>query len=96
MKKFTSIFTAMFVISAFCFFCHDNSACEYSNNHYTREAIVIATEANDVIVKDEFGNIWAFNGDSYSIGDNVTLEMSSNGTIDIKDDTIENVSSSII
>lgn len=93
MKKFTFIFKAMLVISAFLTMAV--SACEYSNNLYAREAIVIAIEANDIIVKDELGNAWAFDGDSYSIGDNVTLEMSSNGTINIEDDTIENVSLSI-
>lgn len=65
----------------------------YIETHYTREAKVIELESDSVIVvEDATGNVWAFDGEGYAVGDEVAMKMHTNGTDSIiTDDVIENV-----
>ena len=61
-------------------------------NHYTREAEVIAIEGQTVVVVDETDNIWEFEGEGFVRGDIVKMKMFTNFTdSDIHDDEIINV-----
>ena len=69
------------------------SICGYIETHYNREGKVIQIEKNNlVIVKDNGGHIWAFEGTNFNIGDNVVMKMHNNYTDSvITDDIIVNV-----
>ena len=65
-----------------------------NNNNYTREGIVIETNASneEVIILDTTGNEWCFYGVGYEEGDTVTMTMDNNNTDNIiNDDIIKNV-----
>ena len=65
----------------------------YHETHYNREAIVISINSDSVItVKDNTNNVWKFVGDGYTVGDEVQMLMSTEGTESIiTDDKIINV-----
>ena len=65
-----------------------------NNNNYTREGIVIETNASneEVIILDTTGNEWCLYGVGYEEGDIVTMTMDNNNTDNIiNDDIIKNV-----
>ena len=65
-----------------------------NNNNYTREGIVIETNASneEVIILDTTGNEWCLYGVGYEEGDTVTMTMDNNNTDNIiNDDIIKNV-----
>lgn len=60
--------------------------------HYSRQAVITAVKGNEVVVLDNTDNVWAFKGDGYKVGDEVTLKMFTNYTDDnIYDDEIVSV-----
>ncbi len=64
----------------------------YLETHYTREATVINVEDELIIVEDEQGFIWDFEGTGFTTGDKVKMTMDNNLTdTNIEDDIIENV-----
>ena len=66
-------------------------AIDYIETHYNRVAIVTQCKGDDVIVEDSQGNIFAFGGDGFKVGDEVVLKMYTNHTDNtIKDDEILN------
>ena len=65
-----------------------------NNNNYTREGVVIETNASneEVIILDTTGNEWCFYGVGYEEGAIVTMTMDNNNTNNIiNDDIIKNV-----
>ena len=65
-----------------------------NNNNYTREGIIIETNASneEVIILDTTGNEWCLYGVGYEEGDIVTMTMDNNNTDNIiNDDIIKNV-----
>lgn len=65
----------------------------YYETHYTREARVIDLESDSVVVvEDTTGNVWAFEGEGFTVGDEVKMTMATHGTdSNIVDDEIVNV-----
>ncbi len=67
-------------------------AINYIETHYNRLAIVTECKNNNIITKDKQGNLFAFEGNGFKVGDEVVLEMYTNHTDNtIKDDEILNV-----
>ena len=65
-----------------------------NNNNYTREGVVIETNASneEVVILDTTGNEWCFYGVGYEEGAIVTMTMDNNNTNNIiNDDIIKNV-----
>lgn len=61
----------------------------YIKNHvYTTEAIVIATDNNEVYIETEDGNVWCFKDDGYNTEDTLTVYFDDNYTKEITDDII--------
>ena len=61
-------------------------------NAYTRTAEGIIIEVNDEVVAVETadGHVWEFEGEGYTIGQNVKVVFSNNGSPDfVKDDVIQ-------
>lgn len=58
---------------------------------YTRQARVVHVWGDEVEVEDEQGNLWAFYGDDYKVGQTVKLIMSDCETVGITDDVILDV-----
>ena len=68
------------------------SFCGYIETHYTRQATVIEVNGDVITVEDNCGYIWDFEGDGFTVGDNVSMKMYNNTTDNIiKDDEIINV-----
>lgn len=66
-------------------------AIDYIETHYNRLAIVTECKNDNIITKDKQGNLFAFEGDGFKVGDEVVLEMYTNHTDNIiKDDEILN------
>lgn len=66
-------------------------AINYIETHYNRVAIVTECKDDNVTVEDKQGNLFAFEGDGFKVGDEVVLEMYTNHTDNtIKDDEILN------
>ena len=66
-------------------------AVDYNETHYNRVATVTECKGDDVIVEDSQGNVFAFGGDGFKVGDEVVLKMYTNHTDDtIEDDEILN------
>lgn len=66
--------------------------CSWYETYYTRDAVVVGVEGEEVIVLDEHGHEWSFIGDEFNVNDNVTLVMNTMHTeSNIFDDTIEDV-----
>ena len=60
--------------------------------HYNREGIVTSAKNDVIMVEDNTGNIWAFDGYDYEVGDVVKMRMFTNYTDNtIEDDEVENV-----
>ena len=66
--------------------------CGYIETHYTRQATVIEVNGDVITVEDNCGYLWDFEGDCFTVGDNVSMKMYNNATDNIiKDDEIINV-----
>lgn len=65
------------------------SICGFSSfTKYTREAKVISSFNNEVVVMDSYGHVWSFYGDGFKARDKVKLYMDSLGTDSVTDDII--------
>ena len=59
---------------------------------YFMNGTVVDLEDDDVVViETDDGNVWAFSGNGYEIGDNVTVQFNDNGTETVEDDRITHV-----
>lgn len=65
--------------------------CSIIDTQYKKDAVVVCTRANTVVVQDEHGNEWGFIGTEYEVGKKVTLVMDNNHTSNIRDDRIVKV-----
>ena len=66
-------------------------AIDYIETHYNRLATVTECKDDNIITKDKQGNLFAFEGDGFKVGNEVVLEMYTNHTDNtIKDDEILN------
>lgn len=66
--------------------------CSQIETTYTREAVVIAVEYDEVTVEDTTGNVWGFYDDDFFVGEEVILTMDNNNTDNnIFDDFIKDV-----
>ena len=66
----------------------------YIEHHYTREVKVVDVNCQEVTVEDKQGNLWAFFGDGYTEGQEITVVMYDNTTDSrITDDEIVRVKS---
>lgn len=66
--------------------------CGQIETTYTRDAVVISVEQDEVTVEDATGNIWEFYGDDFFVGEEVILTMDNNNTDNnIFDDFIKDV-----
>lgn len=65
------------------------SICGFSSfTKYTREAKVISSFNNEVVVMDSYGHVWSFYGDGFKARNKVKLYMDSLGTDNVTDDII--------
>lgn len=65
------------------------SICGFGSfTRYTREAKVISSFNNEVVVMDSYGHVWSFYGDGFKARDKVKLHMDSLGTNNVTDDII--------
>lgn len=65
------------------------SICGFDSfTEYTREAKVISSFNNEVVVMDSYGHVWSFYGDGFKARDKVKLHMDSLGTDNVTDDII--------
>lgn len=65
------------------------SICGFDSfTKYTREAKVISSFNNEVVVMDSYGHVWSFYGDGFKARDKVKLHMDSLGTNNVTDDII--------
>lgn len=66
--------------------------CGQIETTYTRDAVVISVEQDEVTVEDATGNLWGFNEEGYFVGERVLLTMDNNNTDNIiTDDFIKDV-----
>lgn len=65
--------------------------CSIIDTQYKKDAVVVHTRANTVVVQDEHGNEWGFIGTGYETGEKVVLVMDNNHTSTIRDDKIVKV-----
>lgn len=66
-----------------------SSICGFGDfTRYTREAKVISSFNDEVVVMDEYGHVWSFYGDGFKAKDKVKLYMDSLGTDSVTDDII--------
>lgn len=66
-----------------------SSICGFGSfTKYTREAKVISSFNNEVVVMDSYGHVWSFYGDGFKARDKVKLHMDSLGTNNVTDDII--------
>lgn len=78
------IITMIEFICIMLFFFGLLAAVGYNETHYDRVGQVISIEENEIVsVKDNTGNVWAFTGTGYNIGDDVVLKMFNNCTDNI-------------
>jgi len=63
----------------------------YIETHYTREAKVTEVAGATITVEDTTNNVWSFEGDGFTVGDEVTLKMDNSCTDSIYDDVIVKV-----
>lgn len=76
------------LVIMFILFCW----CSWYESHYTREATVINVNNDMVTVLDMTDNVWEFEGDGFTIGDNVKMSMDTRHTdSNIYDDEIVSV-----
>ena len=92
MKKimYNTMITVMLIVTIF----GGATIARLINNNYTREGVVVATQASneEVIIADTTGNEWCFYGVGYEEGNTVTMTMDNNNTDNIiNDDIIKNV-----
>ena len=92
MKKTVAIISVIIIIASLII-C---SACFAKNitrtNAYTRsaEGTIIEVNGEVVAVETADGHIWEFEGEGYTIGQNVKVIFSNNGSPDfVKDDLIQ-------
>lgn len=65
------------------------SICGFDSfTKYTREAKVISSFNNEVVVMDSYGHVWSFYSDGFKARDKVKLHMDSLGTDNVTDDII--------
>lgn len=93
MKKTIITIIAVITIIASLIAC---GACFAKNitrtNAYTRsaEGIIIEVNGEVVAVETADGHVWEFEGEGYTIGQNVKVVFSNNGSPDfVKDDVIQ-------
>ena len=68
------------------------SMAGYVETHYTRDAVVVCVNDDEVIIDDTTGNEWSFYGTGYREGDTVKVKMFTNYTdSNIYDDEIVDV-----
>lgn len=68
-----------------------SSICGFGGlTRYTREAKVISSFNDEVVVMDSSGHIWNFYGGGFKAKDRVKLYMDSLGTDNVTDDIITN------
>lgn len=66
-----------------------SSICGFGSfTKYTREAKVISSFNNEVVVMDSYGHVWSFLRDGFKARDKVKLYMDSLGTDSVTDDII--------
>jgi hypothetical protein len=69
------------------------AVCGYVQTHYSKNMVVTSVTDTDVTIEDKQGNIFAFYGDGYNVGDAVKVRFDTNGTDNtITDDIIVSVS----
>ncbi len=62
--------------------------CSMIDTRYTRDAVVVDYRADAVVVQCDTGHEWGFIGEGYEIGEEVTLVMNNNHTMNVEDDKI--------
>lgn len=90
MKKEDKIFvTFYFILCAIVITLASIKSIIYTKNHvYTTEAIVIATDNNEVYIETEDGNVWCFEDNRYNTEDTLTVYFDDNNTEEVTDDKI--------
>lgn len=63
----------------------------WHNTHDTRYGWVRETKNGKVLVEDVGGELWSFLGEGYKVGDYVKMTINNRGTVDLKDDVIQDV-----
>ena len=92
MKKTVAIISVIIIITSLiiCGACFAKNITR--TNAYTRsaEGTIIEVNGEVVAVETADGHIWEFEGEGYTIGQNVKVVFSNNGSPDfIKDDLIQ-------
>lgn len=90
MKKIINTMVRLIAVVAVIFIM---GKMEYSiEHHYTRkDCEVVKINGYEVIVEDNIGRLWEFEGEGYTVGDRVDVKMYDNMTDTIKDDVIVDV-----
>lgn len=90
MKKEEKIFvTFYFILCAILITLVTIKSVIYTKNHvYTTEAIVIATDNNEVYIETEDGNVWSFEDYNWKVNDTLKVKFYDNETEEVTDDEI--------
>lgn len=90
MKKEDKIFvTFYFILCAIVITLASIKSIIYTKNHvYTTEAIVIATDNNEVYIETEDGNVWCFEDYNWKVNDTLKVKFYDNETEGVTDDEI--------
>lgn len=90
MKTSEKIFvTFYFILCAIVITMVSIKLVVYTKNHvYTKEAIVIATDNNEVYIETEDGNVWCFEDSNWKVNDTLKVEFYDNETKEVTDDEI--------
>lgn len=59
-----------------------------SETHYERTGSVTESSAGIILVKDDTGNLWKLKSTEFEVGDDVVLDMHTNGSSAITDDVV--------
>lgn len=91
-KSFRNITKAIKRFSAITLIIFGFLACSWFETHYSREAKVVNVDGDIITVEDTCGYLWEFEGDGFSVDDEVKLLMDSKHTdSNIYDDEIIDV-----
>ena len=90
MKTSEKIFaTFYFILFAIVITLASIKAVVYTKNHvYSTEAIVIATDGNEVYIETEDENVWCFEDSNWKVNDTLKVEFYDNETKEVTDDEI--------
>ena len=65
--------------------------CDYIENHYTLDVVVVDVDNDVVTVETQTGNQYQYKGDGVRAGDNITVVMYTNHTDSRTDDQLIDV-----